>query len=328
MRKLILLAALVLTACQSAPTQPADAGRPISADDVNTTKPAGDGGRDGSPVVALVEGQSVRLGVLEPMLIEAAGGQVLGEWVLTQAVMRRLQKRGITLSDADLQREKTLLQDQIDSDANQSVRLLDQLRARRGLGPVRFAMLLKRNAGLRKLVADEVQVTEARVDQAYAQRYGPRTLVRMILTGTLKGASDALRRAKAGESFIDLAIELSEDSSRQAGGLLPPITAGDATWPKALRQTAMQLEPGQLSDPVSLDDGWAVLRCERKIPAQNVDRAAVADELRRDVRLGLERTRMQRLASVLLQEADVTVLDSELDKAFQRQRAELVQPGP
>jgi parvulin-like peptidyl-prolyl isomerase len=188
-------------------------------------------------------------------------------------------------------------------------------------------MLLRRNAALRKLVADDVQITPALIQQAYDQRYGQLTRVRMILSGSLKSASEALKRAQAGESFIDLAIELSEDASRAQGGLLPPISGEDPSWPQALREAAVKLEPGQISEPVALDAGWAILKCEKKIDQPKRPLAEVRTELRDQVRLRLQRVRMQQLARALIEKADVTVLDADLDRSWKQQRGEFLQPG-
>lgn len=323
MKTLCLILVVILTGC-AADSTPRPAASSAARSTTADTAAAGD---TASAVVALVNGRAVRMQTLVPIMVETAGGQALGEWVLDQQIDKALTEQKISLRQEDLDYEKRILMRQLDADPDQAARLLSQLRERRGLGPRRFQMLLRRNAALRKLVADDVQITPALVQQEYQRQYGQLTQVRMILAGSLKGASEALKRAQAGESFIDLAIELSEDASRAQGGLLPPISGEDPTWPQALREAAVKLTPGQISEPVALDAGWAILKCEKKIDQPQRPFADVRTELREQVRQQLERVRMQQLARALIEKADVTVLDADLDRSWKQQRGAFIQPG-
>lgn len=332
MKTLSLILLVILTGCAADSTpgiKPGPATSSAARSTTTDTAAAGDTatGGSGAAIVALVGGQSVRMQALTPIMVETAGGQALGEWVLNQQIEKALAEKKIALRQEDLDYEKKQLMNQLDPDPDQAARLLTQLRERRGLGPRRFEMLLRRNAALRKLVADEVQITPALIQQAYDMQYGQLTQVRMILSGSLKGASEALRRARGGESFIDLAIELSQDASRAQGGLLAPIAAEDPTWPQALREAAVKLAPGQISEPVALDAGWAILKCEKKIDQPARPLAEVRHELRDQVRLRLERLRMEQLARVLVEKADVTVLDADLDRSWKQQRGDFIKPG-
>ncbi|QNN21496.1 hypothetical protein HED60_04150 [Planctomycetales bacterium ZRK34] len=323
MKTLCLILVVILTGC-AADSTPRPAASSAARSTTADTAAAGD---TASAVVALVNGRAVRMQALVPIMVETAGGQALGEWVLDQQINKALAEQKISLRQEDLDYEKRILMRQLDADPDQAARLMSQLRERRGLGPRRFEMLLRRNAALRKLVADDVQITPALVQQEYQRQYGQLTQVRMILAGSLKGASEALKRAQAGESFIDLAIELSEDASRAQGGLLPPISGEDPTWPQALREAAVKLTPGQISEPVALDAGWAILKCEKKIDQPQRPFADVRTELREQVRQQLERVRMQQLARALIEKADVTVLDADLDRSWKQQRGAFIQPG-
>ncbi|MBI1371130.1 MAG: hypothetical protein GC162_21070 [Planctomycetes bacterium] len=324
MRTLSLMLLVFLTAC-AAPSATRSAGssphnhtaaKPAAGNDAPTA--------DSGAIIALVDGKPVRWSALLPMLVESAGGSALGEWVLDRQIERALAEQHVTLTQADLDREKQYLAEQLSPDANEAIRLLNQLRDDRGLGPVRFNLLLKRNAGLRRLVQPDVSVNEAMIGQAYEQQYGVKTVARLILVPSLTEAGALLNRLHAGESFIDLAIDVSKDASRAQGGLLPPISAQDATFPKGIRDVAVRLEPGQVSEPIAVEGGFAILKCERKISAQAVPLAQVHDDLARQLRLSVERSLMQRKARVLLEQAQVTVLDAEMDRAWKQQKKEMV----
>jgi hypothetical protein len=110
------------------------------------------------------------------------------------------------------------------------------------------------------------------------------------------------------------------------GGLLPPISAQDTSFPAAIREGAVRMVVGQTSQPITLEQGFAILRCERKVPGEGVDFATVEGGLRREVRLGAERLLMERQARTLMVDVDVTVLDADLDRVWRRELSEITTP--
>jgi foldase protein PrsA len=268
----------------------------------------------------------MRLSELQPLLIETAGGEVLAELVLDEQIAREMKRRDLTLSEQEIAAERELLLTQYSPDPDQARRLLDEVLRRRRMGPRRFEISLRQNAALRKLVADQVNVTDEMVRREYEQRLAVQSVCRLILVPSLRQAHEVLRRLAAGESFTELAIALSTDPSRNQGGLLPPIAPWDVSFPAAITTAAGRLEPGQTSDPVALDDGFAILHCERKITPQDRPFEERAEALRAELRLNLERAFMERLARTLLQEAEISVLDATLDRQFKERRTQLVQP--
>lgn len=319
---LLLILTLGAFACQS---DPAASPSPSTTPAGNT--PAGGAantGGDPAKPLAFIHGQPIAWTDLQPALFESAGGEVLGEIVLQRGIDRRLAARTITLDDAAINTERTYLLTALSPDADTAVRLLRELRERRGLGDRRFDMLLRRNAGLRALVRDDVRITDAELRAQHQLDYGDSFEVRLILTDTLQQASEVVRRLKAGESFIDLAVTLSRDESRFQGGLLPLVNPADATFPDAVRAAIGKLRPGEVSDPVALTNGFAVLRLERKIAGRGVGFDDVKEELERNLRRRVERFLMQQLAVNILNEADVVVLDASLQKSWTQQKQRLV----
>ncbi len=271
-------------------------------------------------VLAMVGDRAVTLGSIQQELIEAAGGQTLLEVLLDRMVHDRLAKRGTPVTADDMAQEKEALLASLSDQPDTAQRLLTELRARRGWGERRFAGMLQRNAGLRKLVQAEVQVTPASIQQAYDLEYGRKYETRLITTDTFPQATALLARARGGESFSDLAVQQSTDESRAQGGLLPPISVEDTTFPAAVRAAVKTLSPGQVSDPIALDKQFALLKLERILPAQAVPVDAVKERLTRAVRRQMERQGMERLAREMIGQANVTVLDPALQKSWRDQR--------
>ena len=282
----------------------------------------------GGDVVAYLEGRPITDNDLKAAVYEAVGGQVLAELILDRKVERRLAERGLTISQADVAQEKTLLLRSLDANNdNNAVRLLRELRTRRGLGDQRFEKLLWRNAAMRALIRDEVVVNDDVIDQAYQIEYGAKYEIRLIMVESLSKAQAILTEARgqggAGGSFIDLAVKHSTDTSRSQGGLLAPVSPMDPTWPEGIRKAVTGLEEGKISDPIAMDRGFALIRLERKIPASAVKLADVQTELSTRLRRNLERVRMQALARELLAKVDLLVTDRTLRQSWERQKEEM-----
>ena len=274
--------------------------------------------------VALVGGRALTWSDLTPHLAERAGGPVLEELVVEHLLERACAQQGIAITPSDLEREERLLLETLDADniATDIARqrqLLEAIRQRRGLGDAAFAGLLRRSAMSRKLVQDEVDLSEHALRRAYDLRFGPTYTARAIVVPTIQQAHRA-QRELAEQPFATVATRLSTDASADRGGLLPPINPADLSWPAGIRRTVSTLQPRQTSDPVAVDTGYAILRLEtvnrpaQEPPTFEAARAVVT----RDARLEQERLLMARLARDLLAQADITVLDPTLAEAWRR----------
>ncbi|BAM04251.1 peptidylprolyl isomerase [Phycisphaera mikurensis] len=264
--------------------------------------------------VAFVAAEPVTAAELNDRLVEAAGPAVLEEIALGRLIDAQLRSRGEALAAEDLGAERERLLAALSNDPDAAERLLATLRERRGLGPVRFAALLRRNAGLRKLVAGEVVVDDAAVRRAFERSHGRRYRARLLSVATAAEAQTLRERAVAGEPFATLASEHSTDASRAAGGLLPPIHPDDATFPAAVRSAVQSLAPGEVSNPVALGAGfgYALIRLEEVLPADGALFAEEEAAVRGAVRADLERLRMEQAARALRAEAEVVLLDPRL----------------
>ncbi len=317
----IAAAAMCLSAagCTSAPQGPALATQTGDRPAVATVS------SDASPIVAYVDGQPLRRDAMWPALTETAGDLVFDEFILDAALRRRLAQRNLTVTEAQIAAERTMLSEALADDPDVATRLLVQLRERRGLGDDRFDRLLRRNAALRLLVADDAQLPAEQLDaqarRAFAQQYGPAFRVRLLTADTPAQAQALRQRILAGEAFADVAAEHSTDPSRAQGGLLSPINPLDPTYPQVLRDALPRLDPdvdAGLSPILALDGGYAFVQLLQSIPAQAVTYEQQADRLRAAVQQGNQRLLMEQLADALRDEADVLVTDRELGKAWKK----------
>jgi parvulin-like peptidyl-prolyl isomerase len=131
-----------------------------------------------------------------------------------------------------------------------------------------------------------------------------------------KQIDDLLKRAKAGEDFAALATQYSEDpGSKDKGGELPELPRDAQGLPPELLAAAFSLNTNQISDVVTMDLGYDIVKLLGKTPAQKVDYAKVGDKIK-DY---LVQQKTQKLAPAYLDNlkktAGAEILDPDLKAA-------------
>lgn len=249
--------------------------------------------------------------------------------MLDASLGRELAARGWSVLDADLEREHAMLQESLTRDAGldpgAAQTALERLRRQRGLGPSGYAALWKRNAALRKLVAEDVRPDPAEVDRAVTIMAASSVMARVIVLATEREAAD-VRGGLLGEPgdlaerMGRMAVARSLDASARQGGRVGPVSVLADTVPQALRSTLATLGPGELSGVVAVDNGYALVLVETRTQARTPtpeDRA----QAERDARARTERLGMERLARRLIEQSRVTVLDESLAWSWAQRRA-------
>jgi len=129
-------------------------------------------------------------------------------------------------------------------------------------------------------------------------------------TAKRKQAEDLLKRARAGEDFAKLAQEYSEDPGSKDKG-------GEYTFPRGqmvpeFEAAAFSLNTNQISDIITTQFGYHIIKLNEKMPAHKVELAKVSDELKE----GLKRQEMEKLLpdymEKLKQDGNVEILDEKL----------------
>jgi len=262
--------------------------------------------------IALAEGERVTLAEVEAALLERAGAEVLRERVLDRAVAREAARRDLDIDDLAVAREREIVLETLSDDPDRAERLLADLRRERGLGPTRFAALLRRTATLRALVAEDVVVDDALVQSAWDATHGEKRVSRVIALEDLRAAETARRRVVTGEPFGLVAAESSVDPSAVRGGRLPAVSRLDPAWPEAFRSTLFELRPGTISQPIGVDGRFLLIEVVETVPPSGIDLAAGRAEATATARLAVESLLMDRLARRLVPDANLEPLHPAL----------------
>lgn len=129
-----------------------------------------------------------------------------------------------------------------------------------------------------------------------------------------KQIEDILAKVKSGQDFATLAEQYSEDpGSKIKGGELPPFGHGEMV--PQFEAAAFSMQTNTVSDVVTTDYGFHIIKLLDKTPAQKVPYSKVADKIKEY----LTQQKTQKLAAPYLanlsKNADVEILNPELKEA-------------
>jgi peptidyl-prolyl cis-trans isomerase C len=306
----------------------------------------------GDPVVAKGKGVEVKRSQLDSALISiksaaAARGQTMPPEQmrpLEQQVLQRLIQIQLLLgkaTDADRTKGKEAVEKQfalILKRAGSEEALNRQLKSV-GMTEAELRAKMAEEATAQAVLERElkVTVTDGDVKTFYDEnptRFEEPEMVRAshILLSTLdsarqplsddkkaakrKQAEDLLKRARGGEDFTKLAKEFSEDPGVKENNGEYTFPRGTADPRRAMvpefESAAFSLNTNQISDIVTTQFGYHIIKLHEKIPARQVALAKVADDLKE----GLKRREMEKLLpdyiEKLKQASNVEILDEKL----------------
>jgi parvulin-like peptidyl-prolyl isomerase len=120
------------------------------------------------------------------------------------------------------------------------------------------------SVALKKLVGNNVQITEEDLQRGYKANYGERVRCRAIVLNNLRRAQEVWEKARENptpKNFGDLAEQYSiEATSRSLRGEVPPIQQHGGQ--PLLEKEAFTLKKGELSGIINVGDTHVILLCE------------------------------------------------------------------
>jgi parvulin-like peptidyl-prolyl isomerase len=242
-------------------------------------------------VAAYVGKNPITLQELGERCIERHGEQVLDGTINRRLIEQECRKKNLAVTDADVDQEivraaSTML---APKDGKPDVQgWLKMVTEQQGVS----LEIYRRDSvwpsvALKKLIGQNVEVTQDDIQKGFEANYGPRVRCLAIIVENMKRAMEIWEKARqnpTAEYFGKLAEEYSiEASSRALKGQVPPIQKHGGQ-PK-LEEEAFKLAPGQLSGIVQMAaDKHIILYCLGQTQPKEVKKEDVRDLIYEEVR--------------------------------------------
>ncbi|HWD94456.1 MAG TPA: peptidylprolyl isomerase [Verrucomicrobiae bacterium] len=126
-----------------------------------------------------------------------------------------------------------------------------------------------------------------------------------------KQMEDLLKRARAGEDFAKLADQYSEDPGVKENHGEYKFTRNDP-FVQEFKDTAFSLTNGQVSDIITSQFGYHILKLHEKIPAKKVDFDKVKDGIKDYLTQQALQKQLPDYTKKLEKDADIQILDEKL----------------
>jgi parvulin-like peptidyl-prolyl isomerase len=163
------------------------------------------------------------------------------------------------------------------------------------------------SVALKKLVEDQVQITQEDLQKGFQANFGSRAEVLAIVMSNQRTAEDVFRQARANlteQYFGELAAKYSiEPVSRSNFGKVPALRrfGGQPT----LEEEAFKLQPGQISGVIALNDQYVVLYKQGETQPIVQDFQAVREELEKEIFEKKLRSAMSKRLDDMLRSAQI-----------------------
>ena len=222
-------------------------------------------------VVAVVNGQSITRQELAQQCMERYGEQVVESLVNKHLILQACKQQGIRITNQDIENEIEAIATRFSLPKD---RWLEMLQQERNINSEQYRRdIIWPTIALKQLATDELIVSDQELKDGFESEYGPKIQARMIATSDRAKAEKLLAAVKADPAeFGNLAKKHSEDpNSAAARGLIPHIRrhVGEPN----VEAAAFALQPGEISEIVSVANQFLIFKCEKRLPATPISPA-------------------------------------------------------
>ena len=257
-------------------------------------------------VMAVVNGEQISREELGRECLRRHGKEVLEGMVNKHLISEACLERGVAITEKDVWDEIGRMAGKFGLATD---RWLTLLKEERNISPEQYQReIIWPMLAMRRLAANDIDVTEEELRVAFESEYGPKVKARIIVATSEKKANELLQQVRANPgSFGDIAKDSSEDrTSAAARGLIPPIRRhlGDPS----LEAAAFSLKEGEISSVIPVASQFVILKCERIEPETYIASQNLPDvegRLRETIRDQKLRVTASELFKQLQEQADL-----------------------
>ncbi|MFD2444289.1 peptidyl-prolyl cis-trans isomerase [Bacillus sp. CGMCC 1.16607] len=213
--------------------------------------------------------------------MEERYGQIVLKDMIDQKVIEQLAKKyKIKISDEAIDHELRLIQTMYGTN--------DQMKGsndEKWKEQIRYSLLLE------ELLTKDAIVTEVEMKNYFKENknlFDVPTSYHLshIIVKTKKEATDTLKELEQGSSFSALAMERSmEEFSANQGGDIGFISEEEDRYPNAYLNQAKKLEEGEWSQPLEVENGYAIIMLQKRLEGKKYNFNQVKGQIRRQIAL-------------------------------------------
>jgi foldase protein PrsA len=346
-------------ASESAPVQKLTANGQSSTNSNATPEMSGSvvtpgGTSSDDRVVARINGQAITMHDFMQPLIESHGLQILMGLMQLDLARQEARDEHVTVTaddianeqnatlkkmfgDADLKEEEQLEDADHKGDAEKAKKLRQQIHDDREVlltqyldnqhfSRTEFALKVEINAYLRK-AADRLlagKITDDLVEKEFGVEYGETAKVQYIQLPNMLEVAKARQRLKNGEDFGDVAEQMSQNARTAAEkGFMPTFSRQSPGLPETFKTAAFTLNPGQVSDTLSLGGSFFIIRLDQKFAPKAVKFENVRESLRKSMYDRVSQASMEQLGALLAEQVvkKLQIQDPILQKQYEKYQA-------
>ncbi|SDN84511.1 peptidyl-prolyl cis-trans isomerase [Bacillus sp. OK048] len=208
------------------------------------------------------------------------GKDVLKDMIDQKVIKEMAAKYKINVSDEDVDREYRILQTTYSSPGENKKTTEAKWKEH-----IRNSLLQE------EILTRDVKVSEKEMKAYYEANkelfdISPAYHLSHIIVKSSEEAEKAIKELSQGSSFSTLAMEKSiEEFSANEGGDIGFILEGEERFPIEYLQVAKQLKEGAWSEPIKVDQGYAIVKLEKEVKGQKYSYEDVKLQIRREIAL-------------------------------------------
>ena len=234
------------------------------------------------------------------------GKEILSELVDQKIIETAGKKYGIKISDQAVERELMVIKTMYGSSGGYQPSDEEKMREQ-----------IKSNLMLEEILTKDVKVSEKEMKGYYEQNKKQFLLpdsyhISKIVVKTKKEAEQTLKELEQGSSFAVLAMERSIDEfTANLGGDAGYINKDSDHYSKDFLSTIKKLKPGKWSQPIKLEDSYAIVILHEAVKGKEYKYSDVKDQIRRQI--ALEQMEIPVSAKPLWDETDIEWFYGDLE---------------
>lgn len=252
-----------------------------------TPEPEQQGENKDTRVVAKIGNREITMEELQAALTHHYGTEQLGQILDREVIGLEGQQSGTTVDRAEIDRELRRMQQGYESEQQ----FYDSMQSQLGMSQQEIQEDVSNKLLLEKLATANIHITDPQVDtyiKTHADEFKQETEynIQLIVVSTKEQATKVLAELAKGESFATLARDRSiDDATNNSGGDLGWVEGDDPFVAAPILESAKKMKVGELSKPIQVAQGFAVVSLKNRRDKINPDQAFIRENVRRELAL-------------------------------------------